>query len=60
VIRHTITRFRITLEVLEAVSRSGTPRAGAHFVDENALAGLALPAPHRKLAQLVFRARGRA
>jgi A/G-specific adenine glycosylase len=53
VVRHTITRFRITLEVLEGAKRSGTPRALARFVDQDALGELAMPAPHRKLARLV-------
>lgn len=54
VVRHTITRFRITLELVAAVKRSGTPKAGARFVAEDALAELAMPAPHRKLARLVL------
>jgi A/G-specific adenine glycosylase len=55
VVRHTITRFRITLEVLEATSHRGTPRAGARFVDAKGFAELAMPAPHRKLAPLASR-----
>jgi A/G-specific adenine glycosylase len=55
VIRHTITRFRITLEVLEGMRLRGTPRAGARFVDAKDLAELAMPAPHRKLARLAAR-----
>jgi A/G-specific adenine glycosylase len=50
IIRHTITRFRITLEVLAATRNQGAPRAGARFVGEKSLAELAMPAPHRKLA----------
>jgi A/G-specific adenine glycosylase len=55
VIRHTITRFRITLEVLVAAKPRGAPRAGARFVDEEGLTELAMPAPHRKLARLAVR-----
>jgi A/G-specific adenine glycosylase len=55
VIRHTITRFRITLEVLEAKQSRGKPRASARFVDEAGLAALAMPAPHQKLARLAVR-----
>jgi A/G-specific adenine glycosylase len=56
-VRHTITRFRITLEVLEGRKRSGAPRAGARFVEPSELGELAMPAPHRKLARLVTRER---
>jgi A/G-specific adenine glycosylase len=49
VVRHTITRFRITLEVLEAKRHQGTPRTGAHFATPKSLGTLAMPAPHRKL-----------
>jgi A/G-specific adenine glycosylase len=59
-LRHTITRFRLTHEVLAGAKRSGTPRAGARFVDERTLGELAMPAPHRKLARLVSRAEKRA
>lgn len=60
VVRHTITRFRFTLEVLAATRRAGTPRAGAELVEASALGELAMPAPHRKLARLVAQDRRRA
>jgi A/G-specific adenine glycosylase len=53
VVRHTITRFRFTLEVLQAKRNAGTPRNGAELVEAGALGELAMPAPHRKLARLV-------
>jgi A/G-specific adenine glycosylase len=53
VVRHTITRFRITLEVLEATKRSGTVKSGGRFVDTADLGELAMPAPHRKIARLL-------
>jgi A/G-specific adenine glycosylase len=59
VVRHTITRFRITLEVLEASKRSGAVGAGARFAETSKLAELAMPAPHRKLARLVAGLAGR-
>jgi A/G-specific adenine glycosylase len=58
VVRHTITRFRITLEVQQASRRAGTPGDGARFVPTSELAELAMPAPHRKVAHLVI-GRGR-
>lgn len=57
VINHTITRFRITLEAFDAkVEGSRTRSAGrASFVRSHRLDDLAMPAPHRKLARLLFR-----
>jgi A/G-specific adenine glycosylase len=59
IIRHTITRFRITLELLEVTKRSGTVRNGARLVETSSLDELAMPAPHRKLARFVTAAAGR-
>jgi A/G-specific adenine glycosylase len=61
-IEHTITRFRIALELFEATPRAGAPlpkRRPHHLVhvDVNELRELAMPTPHRKLATLLF-ARG--
>ena len=62
VLTHAITRFRITLEAYDAVVTAPRTRttARASFVRPGELGGLAMPAPHRKLAQLLFAARASA
>jgi A/G-specific adenine glycosylase len=56
VVNHTITRFRITLEAFDAAvpSSRARPTARASFVRAQDLEELAMPAPHRKLARLLF------
>ncbi len=55
VIRHSVTRFRITLEAYRCRRVSGRARARSvaevAWCDPDALAALALPSAHRKLAQ---------
>jgi A/G-specific adenine glycosylase len=56
IVNHTITRFRITLEAFDAtveVSKA-RPTGRASFVPPRRLGELAMPAPHRKLARLLF------
>ena len=56
VVNHTITRFRITLEAFDASVKTprARPSARASFVRPSELEDLAMPAPHRKLARLLF------
>jgi len=49
VVIHTITRFRITLEVLEATSTDRRSPKHGEFRTLSELGELAMPAPHRKL-----------
>jgi A/G-specific adenine glycosylase len=57
---HTITRFRISIDVFEATLAPSTrARPGSHaarglLVTPQALEAHAMPAPHRKLARLLF------
>jgi A/G-specific adenine glycosylase len=54
-LKHSITRFRITLEAFRCRSTTGpfTPYVGSSWVRWAALGELAMPAPHRRLAELV-------
>jgi A/G-specific adenine glycosylase len=48
--KYTITRFRMTLEAFDAQAASGS---SGRFRDVRELDGLAMPAPHRRLANLL-------
>jgi A/G-specific adenine glycosylase len=53
VIRHTITRFRITLEVVEVACRGGRTSESARFYPIVELDDVAMPSPHRRVARLL-------
>jgi A/G-specific adenine glycosylase len=52
---HTVTRFRITLDVYECRAGSGRPKRSAAWKEPREIAGLALPAPHKKLLGKLLR-----
>jgi A/G-specific adenine glycosylase len=63
-IEHTITRFRIALELFEAAPATPRLRFGSRssrlvFAAPSELSGLAMPTPHRALAETLFRGEGR-
>jgi A/G-specific adenine glycosylase len=57
---HAITRFRIAFEAFEAMLDGAKGAKGAKRVRLAALESLAMPAPHRKLARLLGRAKDEA